>query len=124
MAQVLVVDDYAALRLLLRRVLEANGYSVVEAATGSQAIEACSTGSIGTLICDLLLPDMAAPSVIAVAQSMNAKLKVVVMSGQPDSPTWKLGVSEPYPMIAKPFKMSDLLRLIGEDDEPAVAYDA
>ncbi len=54
-ATVLVVEDYADTRYLLRVMLEIRGYQVIEAADGRQAVEMAATAS-PELILDLNLP--------------------------------------------------------------------
>lgn len=56
-ARVLVVDDEERMRQLLRLYLEKDGYGVVEAATGSEALAKFSAGGIDIVLLDLMLPD-------------------------------------------------------------------
>jgi CheY-like chemotaxis protein len=55
---VLVVDDDAAIRQLLRRILEEEGYSVVEAHNGRAALERMSERVPGAILLDLMMPEM------------------------------------------------------------------
>ena len=55
---VLVVDDDAAVRMLLRRILEAEGYSVVEAENGRVALERMGERAPGAILLDLMMPEM------------------------------------------------------------------
>jgi CheY-like chemotaxis protein len=55
---VLVVDDDAAVRLLLRRILEAEGYTVVEAENGRAALERLGERTPGAILLDLMMPEM------------------------------------------------------------------
>jgi len=57
-APVLVVDDDATLRELLRRILEGAGYTVVEAENGRVALERVRTASPGVILLDLMMPEM------------------------------------------------------------------
>jgi CheY-like chemotaxis protein len=57
-APVLVVDDDAALRELLRRILEGAGYTVVEAENGRVALERLRTMAPGVILLDLMMPEM------------------------------------------------------------------
>jgi CheY-like chemotaxis protein len=47
MVQILVIDDEASLRALLRSLLEAQGYEVVEAANGTAGLQ-CYVASVST----------------------------------------------------------------------------
>ncbi|MCU1353024.1 MAG: two component transcriptional regulator, LuxR family [Acidimicrobiales bacterium] len=59
MTRVLVVDDEADVRLLLRMQLESHGFSVAaEAADGEEALEACRADLPDAVILDLLMPTL------------------------------------------------------------------
>ncbi len=55
---VLVVDDNAATRYAIRRVLERHGYAVLEAGTGTEGLATIMVEAIDALILDVNLPDM------------------------------------------------------------------
>jgi GAF domain-containing protein/DNA-binding response OmpR family regulator/anti-sigma regulatory factor (Ser/Thr protein kinase) len=55
---VLVVDDDPAVRELLHRLLEGNGYRVVEAENGRVALERLRDGAPGLIVLDLMMPEM------------------------------------------------------------------
>ncbi|MCX7895631.1 MAG: sigma-54 dependent transcriptional regulator [Thermoanaerobaculum sp.] len=55
--RILVVDDEAAMRELLRIVLEAEGYRVAEAGTLAEAQAALARGGFDLVVCDIFLPD-------------------------------------------------------------------
>jgi len=55
---VLVIDDEAQIRRLLRVTLEANGYQVVEAATGTDGIVQAAQCRASVILLDLGLPDL------------------------------------------------------------------
>lgn len=56
--RILVVDDERAIRRYLRTALSAQGYQVIEAATGEEALSATVTSHPDLIILDLGLPDM------------------------------------------------------------------
>ena len=55
---VLVVDDDADVRELLRRMLESDGYAVVEAENGRAALGALRAGRPAVILLDLMMPEM------------------------------------------------------------------
>jgi CheY-like chemotaxis protein/anti-sigma regulatory factor (Ser/Thr protein kinase) len=55
---VLVVDDDAGVRLLLRRILEAEGYAVIEAENGLTALARLGERTPGAILLDLMMPQM------------------------------------------------------------------
>ena len=56
--KILVVDDEQAVRESLRRSLKFNGYDVVLAADGVQAVEAVHSDNPELLILDVMMPNM------------------------------------------------------------------
>lgn len=80
---ILLVEDQAELRVLTRMVLEQNGYTVLDAPDGMQALEIARQhpNSIHLLLSDVVMPGMSGR---ALAQQMAAsypKLRVLYMSG-------------------------------------------
>ena len=57
-AKVLVVDDEADIRELLKEILETNGYIPVLAANGKEALETLARISVNALLLDLIMPEM------------------------------------------------------------------
>jgi len=55
---VLVVDDDAGVRDLLRRMLEPEGYTVLEADNGRMALDRLRDTSVGIVVLDLMMPEM------------------------------------------------------------------
>ncbi len=58
MKSCLVADDSPVIRLLARRLLEADGYVVREAVDGAQALAACSEGMPDIVLMDWRMPVM------------------------------------------------------------------
>ena len=57
-AKVLVVDDEAGTRELLKEILESDGYIPVLAASGKEALEALARISVSAILLDLMMPEM------------------------------------------------------------------
>ncbi len=57
-ARILVVDDDDATLELIRRVLESQGYSVMEARTGAEAIQWATQNNPDMILLDYMLPDV------------------------------------------------------------------
>ncbi len=58
MPQVMVVDDSIFIRSKARKILSESGYSVLEAATGSDAVHLFATESPDCVLLDITMPDM------------------------------------------------------------------
>ncbi len=109
---VLIVDDDRDSRETARMVLEDEGYSVDVASNGRVALERLRSFPLPTLILvDLMMPVMDGPSLLGEleASAEHAGIPVVVMTASsPDSRTSGLR----YPLLRKPFKLDDLMRLV------------
>jgi CheY-like chemotaxis protein len=83
-APVLVVDDDAALRELLRRILEGAGYTVVEAENGRVALERLRTMAPGVILLDLMMPEMDGFEVVAEVRRHEAwrTIPIVVVTAK------------------------------------------
>ena len=75
----LVVDDESQIRRLLRVCLEANGYRVLEAATGQEGINQAAQRKPDIVILDLGLPDMEGVAVLKRLREWS-RVPVVVLS--------------------------------------------
>ena len=79
---VLVVDDIAENRELLRRRLESQGHMVIEAADGAQAFEALGCAPVDVILLDILMPGMDGYEVLErlKAHSDWSRIPVIVIS--------------------------------------------
>jgi len=68
---VLVVEDERDIRDLLRRYLERASYSVITAATGSEAMRAIEAGAANLVLLDLGLPDIDGLDLLRLSKSMG-----------------------------------------------------
>ncbi|MGE3905701.1 MAG: PAS domain-containing protein [Reyranellaceae bacterium] len=107
---VLVVEDEAAVRMLVVEVLDELGYHVMEAPDGQAAIDLLDTGRrIDLLITDVGLPVVNGRQVAEHALRTRPGLKVLFMSGYAEQAALRSNVvREGMDMIAKPFAMEAL----------------
>jgi PAS domain S-box-containing protein len=82
-ATVLLVEDQPTLRHLAREILEQEGYSVVEASDGNEALTLADrhAGPIHVLLTDVLMPHMSGPELAHRLARAHSGLRVVYMSG-------------------------------------------
>jgi signal transduction histidine kinase/ActR/RegA family two-component response regulator len=111
---VLVVDDSASLRRLVRAMLSANGYRPLEAATPEEAIAAfASNDRIDLLLTDVIMPQMSGRALAERAREDYGITCVLYMSGYSDDIIAPTGVLEPGTyFLPKPFLEPDLLRAV------------
>ncbi len=103
---VLVVEDDAPVRHLVREVLRISGYHVLEAAYGDEAIHvaASHTDTIHLLVTDVIMPQMSGPQLAERLCAMRDGLKVLYISGYTGDDIVRRGVGELAAMfLQKPF---------------------
>ncbi len=80
--RVLVVDDDEAVRHVVRRILEAEDYSVIETSNGIDAIAILATDThIDLLIADLEMPELAGEEMARRCRGAHPDLNVLYVSG-------------------------------------------
>jgi two-component system chemotaxis response regulator CheY len=79
-AKILVVDDSALSRRLLRKMLEELGCEVEEASDGAQALERYVLNRPDAVVLDLLMHGMYGVEVLQKLKELNADLPVVVVT--------------------------------------------
>ncbi len=105
----LVVDDDAATRNLARLVLLTEGFDVLEAPGGAEALRvaAAHPGPIRLLVTDLHMPGMDGRELAQRFRALRPDLRVLTLSGDP-------GAEVDGPFLAKPFSLNDLAQKVRE----------
>jgi len=81
MKTILVVDDAPMIRELLKSVLEAEGFAVVEAADGEEAVRLCQDRDIDLSIVDIFLPKKGGLQVMGELIKADKSHKFIAISG-------------------------------------------
>ena len=87
-SRVLVVDDDADTRLLLRELITAEGLRVEEASNGQQALDYLASNDADLMILDLMMPGMSGTEVLARVREdpRNLGLPVIVVTARQLTP--------------------------------------
>jgi two-component system response regulator HydG len=110
MSRVLVVDDDDANRLTLERILQREGYAVVHAATGRDALEVIRAHPVDVVLTDLKMPGMSGIDLLKAARKVDPDLEVVVMTAYGTVETAVEAMKEgAYDFVAKPLKRLELV---------------
>ena len=80
-ALILIVDDDAVTRKLLNGVLEKQGYQVVEASNGKEAIEQFKEKKPDLVITDIIMPEKEGIETIRTLKDLDADVKIIAISG-------------------------------------------
>ncbi|MGD0205890.1 MAG: ATP-binding protein, partial [Dehalococcoidia bacterium] len=112
---VLLVEDQSEVRSLVREVLEANGYTVLEARNGEDALLVAEQhkGPIHLLLTDVVMPGMGGRELAEHLASSHREMKVLYASGYTDDAIVHHGVLEPgMAFLQKPFTPEALARKV------------
>lgn len=109
MATILIRDDAAFSRRMVRKALQADGYEMLEAANGRQGIEMIRTHTPDCVLSDLLMPDMDGFAVLRALNEERLKTPVIIISADIQESArnlgFELGAAE---FINKPVKENEL----------------
>lgn len=81
---VLLLDDHESLRRNLFALLEDEGFGVVQASSGEDALQLLSATKVDVAIVDIRLPNMNGHEFIQAAHAVNADLRFVIYTGAVD----------------------------------------
>src|SRR3954467_2191890 len=110
---VLLVEDEDAVRSLVREVLRARGYQVLEAQKSAQALEICKThpGPIDLLVTDVVLPQISGRALAQQLGLARPQMKVLYISGYTDDKMLQHGIPGTA-FLQKPFSSDVLARTV------------
>jgi CheY-like chemotaxis protein len=115
---ILAVEDEMEVRKLVARILKGQGYTVIEASDGEEAIKLAQKNSgkqIHLLLTDVVMPGMSGRELAVTLGLHHPNLKVLYMSGYTDDAIVHHGVlEEGVNYIQKPFTLDALARKVRE----------
>jgi two-component system nitrogen regulation response regulator NtrX len=111
--RILIVDDDAQIRTLLRTVLESRGYVVWHASDGVEAAGLMQTETPDLVVTDIFMPEADGFEVLAAIKKAHPDMPVIVVSGSQITPNvdflhlaGRLGA---YSVLHKPFRPQELI---------------
>ncbi|MGH3034101.1 MAG: PAS domain S-box protein, partial [Gaiellaceae bacterium] len=114
---VLLVEDEDVVRDLVCEILRLQGYAVLPARGGEEALEICGRheGSIQVLLTDLVMPDMSGRDLAERVSSLRPDAKVIYMSGYTNDAIVHHGVRDAeVAFLQKPFTSDELAHKLRE----------
>jgi DNA-binding response OmpR family regulator len=112
---VLVVEDELMVRELVTEILEAEGYEVMAAHRGYDALRLSSEypGAIDLLITDVVMPEMSGRELAERLLEQHPKTKLLFISGYTDDAIVRYGISvAEMAFLQKPFTPDELIRKV------------
>jgi two-component system cell cycle sensor histidine kinase/response regulator CckA len=114
---IVLVEDQAAIRMLLEDVLSEAGHRVLAAANGRAALELAGkyAGAVDLLITDVVMPEMGGPGLASQIMPLRPRMIVLYMSGYTDHTLLhRGGIEQGTAFLQKPFLPESLLSKIDE----------
>jgi nitrogen-specific signal transduction histidine kinase/CheY-like chemotaxis protein len=114
---VLIVEDEEALRNVTRRIFMRDGYRVITAASGPEALDIAGRhpGEIHLLVTDVVMPQMLGKEVAEKMRVIKPEIEVLFMSGYARPVLTSQGRLDPHvALVEKPFSGADLLAMAGQ----------
>jgi two-component system, cell cycle sensor histidine kinase and response regulator CckA len=114
---VLIVEDEPDVMEVTREALKRIGYTVIEAATGREAVQKALSfaGTIDVALLDIKLPDMGGAQVYPLLMEARPELKVLVFSGYAqDGPAQEILDAGADGFVQKPFSIARLSEMLKE----------
>jgi len=123
---ILLVEDEEGVRALVRDILQMNGYTVLEASTGKEALNLCEQygRTIHLMLTDVVMPQMSGRELAEQMAIFKPEIKVLYMSGYTDDAILRHGTLDAdLAFIQKPFSPDALVRKVRDviDRKPTEA---
>ena len=126
MKSVLIIEDEAAIRRVLTRVLERAGFSVRTAENGDDALQQLRAAEVDIVITDIIMPKMHGVDAIKRIVEEFSRVRIIAISGggnfgitdyKPDSITTSAYLAAArkagaHALLTKPFQTAEILHAI------------
>ncbi len=109
---ILLVEDEAAVRSLVKRILSQKGYRVLEASDGTVALRLAAghVGEIDLVLTDVLMPNLGGRGMFEELKELSPDMRVLFMSGNPkDDVFTEKAAADRTPYLQKPFTSEALV---------------
>ena len=115
--RVLLVEDEEVVRNFAARALKRQGYKVLEAASGVEALEVMekNKGKIDIVVSDVVMPEMDGPTLLKELRKTNPDLKIIFVSGYPNDAFKAALGDENFAFLPKPFSLPQLAAKVKEE---------
>ncbi len=111
--KVLVVDDEESIREFFEIMLKREGYDVVAASNGAEALERLKKERVDLVISDIQMPELSGMDLLQAAKELDPELVVIMITAFGSTETaveaMKLGA---YDYVQKPFKIDEVKIII------------
>ncbi|MEM7751710.1 MAG: ATP-binding protein, partial [Pseudomonadota bacterium] len=113
--RVLVVEDEDAVRIFATEALRRQGYEVLQASDGLEALDVMEENNheVDIVVSDVKMPEMDGPTLFKELRSHNPELKFVFVSGYTDDAFTKtLDADAEYTFLPKPYTLAQIAEVV------------
>lgn len=118
MADILIIDDDDQFRVMLRNLIERNGYEVIDASGGQEGIRLYRENPTDLIITDLIMPDKDGIETIQELKQNFPDVKIIAISGGgrlgPQDYLYLAKMLGAQRTLTKPIELPELLKAIEE----------
>jgi len=117
--RVLLVEDEDVVRSFAVRALTRQGYEVLEAADGLEALEVMEqyNGEIDIVVSDVVMPAMDGPTMLMEMRKTRPDIKIIFVSGYPNEAFQQALGEETFAFLPKPYSLPQLAAKVKEQLE-------
>ena len=117
---VLLVDDSRVARMMTRRVIEVKrpGWTVVEAATGEEALEQLAQARPDFVVLDVNMPGMGGLETARRIRALRPYLPITLLTANIQDPVRHQAEDIKVGFLAKPLREDELLAFLAADSSP------
>ena len=108
-SKILIADDEADIRKILRLLLEKKGYTVAEASNGQDAVKKAREGDIDLIIMDIMMPQLSGIEATAAIRGFSTVPILFLTAKSMDSDKESAYISGGDDYIVKPFSSTELI---------------
>lgn len=115
--RVLLVEDEIEVRQFAVRALRRQGYQVLEAGDGVEALQVMegNPGTVDIVVSDVVMPEMDGPTLFKELRKRNPTMKVIFVSGYPNEAFRETLGTEDFAFLPKPFSLPQLAAKVKEE---------
>ncbi len=108
---VLLVEDEEPVRRLAARALKRQGFDVLEAGSGVEALEVMREvdGKVDLVVSDIVMPEMDGPTLLKELRKQQPDMKLIFISGYAEDALQTLNPEEEFEFLPKPFQLAELV---------------
>ena len=116
--RVLIVEDEDSVRSLTDEALRRQGYTVLQASTGQEALDLLVENdfAVDLVVSDVIMPEMDGPTLLAEVRKVRPDMKIILVSGYPDEAfRTNMDPGKSFAFLQKPYTLAQLAAKVKDE---------